>query len=131
MQTETKEGNDKIGFFSSLKFKIMLLTEIFVVIAVTGCIIIAMPASSKLITEQARSSMLSLTKASARTLEYEISNAEGEVPQEMLAGVLADAKLDGVETSYSYLEPRPERSSQTDSGRPEQRRCPKTGRNYI
>ena len=103
MQTETKEGNDKIGFFSSLKFKIMLLTEIFVVIAVTGCIIIAMPASSKLITEQARSSMLSLTKASARTLEYEISNAEGEVPQEMLAGVLADAKLDGVETSYSYL----------------------------
>lgn len=101
MEKEMKE--DRVGFFHSLKFKIMILAEIFVVIAVVGCIIIALPTSSKLITQQARSSMLSLTKASARTLEYEISEAGGEMPVEMLAGVLADAKLDGVDSSYSYL----------------------------
>lgn len=101
METEMKD--DKVGFFHSLKFKIMILAEVFVAIAVIGCIIIALPTSSKLIREQARSSMLSLTKASARTLEYEISAAGGEMPAEMLAGVLADAKLEGVNSSYSYL----------------------------
>lgn len=100
---ETVMKDDKVGFFHSLKFKIMILAEVFVAIAVIGCIIIALPTSSKLIREQARSSMLSLTKASARTLEYEISAAGGEMPAEMLAGVLADAKLEGVNSSYSYL----------------------------
>lgn len=102
METEIKDDS-RVGFFHSLKFKIMILAEVFVIIAVTGCIIIALPTSSTLIREQARSSMLSLTKASARTLEYEISSAGGEMPAEMLAGVLADAKLEGVDSSYSYL----------------------------
>lgn len=47
--------------------------------------------------------MLSLTKASARMLEFEISSADGEMPVEMLSGILADAKLEGVDSSYSYL----------------------------
>lgn len=97
------KNNSKVGFFRSLKFKIMVLAQAFLVIAVVGCIVIAMPTSSKLIREQARSSMLSLTKASARMLEYEISGSGGEMPIEMLAGILVDAKLEGVESSYSYL----------------------------
>lgn len=103
LQMETKKSDSRVGFFHSLKFKIMVLAEVFVIIAVAGCIVIALPKSSGLIREQARSSMLSLTKASARTLEYEISDAGGEMPAEMLAGVLADSKLDGVSSSYSYL----------------------------
>lgn len=102
MKEETK-NNDNVGFFHSLKFKIMILAETFLVIAVVGCIMIAIPTSSRLIREQARSSMLSLTKASARMLNYEISGANGEMPVEMLAGVLSDAKLEGVDSSYSYL----------------------------
>lgn len=98
-----KKDNNKVGFFYSLKFKIMILAEFFLIIAVVGCILIALPTSSKLIREQARSSMLSLTKASARMLEYEISIAGGEMPLEMLAGILSDAKLEGVDSSYSYL----------------------------
>ncbi len=102
MSSQTKDNN-KVNFFQSLKFKLTLLTVLLIVIAVTGCVAIAIPASSKLITEQVRSSMLSLTEASARTLEYEISSANGEMPTEMLDGVLADAKLEGTESSYSYL----------------------------
>lgn len=102
MEKKKKDSN-KVGFFHSLKFKIMILAEVFLVIAVVGCIVIAVPTSSRLIREQARSSMLSLTKSSARTLEYEISNADGELPVEMLSGILADAKLEGVDSSYSYL----------------------------
>lgn len=102
METEMKDDS-KVSFFHSLKFKIMILAEVFVIIAVVGCILIALPASTRLIKQQARSSMLSLTEASARTLEYEIANAGGEMPAEMLAGVLADAKLEGVDSSYSYF----------------------------
>lgn len=101
MRAET--DNNKVKFIHSLRFKITLLTVLLIVISVTGCVFIAIPASSKLIKEQVRSSMLSLTEASARTLEYEISSANGEMPVEMLDGVLADAKLEGTETSYSYL----------------------------
>lgn len=102
MEKNNKNSN-KVGFFNSLKFKIMILAEVFLVIAVVGCIVIAIPASSKLIREQARSSMLSLTKATARMLEYEISSTGGEMPVEMLSGILSDAKLEGVDSSYSYL----------------------------
>jgi len=97
------KNDKKVNFFHSLKFKIMILAEAFLIIAVIGCIVIAIPTSSRLIREQARSSMLSLTKASARMLEYEITGAGGEMPVEMLAGILADAKLVGVDSSYSYL----------------------------
>ncbi len=100
---KNKKNDSKVGFFHSLKFKIMILAESFLVIAVIGCTMIALPTSSKLIKEQARSSMLSLTKSSARTLEYEISNTDEEIPAETLTGILADAKLDGVDSSYSYL----------------------------
>lgn len=101
---EKKENNGKVKFFHSLKFKIMIVAELFLILAVVGCILIALPTSSKLIREQARSSMLSLTKASARTLEYEISDAGGdELPVSMIEGILGDAKLEGVDSSYSYL----------------------------
>lgn len=102
MEKNNKNSN-KVGFFNSLKFKIMILAEVFLVIAVVGCIVIAIPASSKLIREQAHSSMLSLTKATARMLEYEISSTGGEMPAEMLSEILSDAKLEGVDSSYSYL----------------------------
>ena len=92
-----------MGIFHSLKFKVMILAETFLIIAVVGCILITLPTSSKLIREQARNSMLSLTEASAKMLEYEISDMSGEMPVEMLSGILADAKLEGVDSSYSYL----------------------------
>lgn len=100
---EERKKSDKVGFFHSLKFKVMILAESFLVIAVVGCIVIALPTSSRLIREQARNSMLSLTKSSAKMLNYEVSSADGEMPVEMLAGILADAKLEGVDSSYSYL----------------------------
>lgn len=93
----------KVKFFHSLKFKIMLLSEFLLIIAVLGCIFLTMPTSSKLIREQARSSMLSLTKSSAKTLEYEINISGGQLPTEILTGILGDAKLEGVDSSYSYL----------------------------
>lgn len=100
---KNNKNADKVQFFHSLKFKIMILAEIFLIIAVVGCILIALPTSSKLIREQARSSMLSLTKSSAKMLEYEISSANGKMPEEMLAGILSDSKLEDVDSSYSYL----------------------------
>lgn len=98
----TKNNRNKVGFFHSLKFKVMILAESFLIIAVVGCILIALPTSSRLIREQARSSMLSLTKSSAKMLEYEISGAGGEMPAGMFAGILADTRLEGVDSSYSY-----------------------------
>lgn len=98
-----KKSNNKVSIFHSLKFKVMILAEVFLIIAVVGCIAITLPRSSKLIREQARNSMLSLTTAFAKMLEYEISSADGEMPVEMLESILADAKLEGVDSSYSYL----------------------------
>lgn len=100
---ENRKNDSKVGIFHSLKFKVMILAEAFLIIAIVGCMLIILPASSRLIREQARNSMLSLTEASAKMLEYEISVAGGEMPAEMLSGILSDAKLEGVDSSYSYL----------------------------
>lgn len=100
---KNRKDDSRVGIFHSLKFKVMILAETFLIIAVVGCILITLPTSSKLIREQARNSMLSLTEASAKMLEYEISGMSGEMPVEMLSGILADAKLEGVDSSYSYL----------------------------
>lgn len=98
-----KKSNNIVSIFHSLKFKVMILAEAFLMIAVVGCIAITLPTSSKLIKEQARGSMLSLTKSSAKMLNYKISTANGEMPIEMLAEVLEDVKLEDVDSSYSYL----------------------------
>lgn len=98
-----KKNDSKVGFFHSLKFKVMLLAESFLIIAVVGCVALTLPTSSRLIKEEARNSMLSLTEAFAKMLEYEISSTDGEMPVEMLEGILADAKLEDVDSSYSYL----------------------------
>lgn len=102
MEQIAKDGN-KVLFFQSLKFRIMLIAEAFLIIAVAGCIAIALPKSSKLIVEQARNTMLSLTGANAKMLEYEIAGAGGEMSAEMLAECLSDVKLSGVASSYMYL----------------------------
>lgn len=102
MEQDGKDTN-KILFFRSLKFRIMLIAEAFLIIAVAGCIAIALPKSSGLITEQARNTMLSLTEANARMLEYEIAAGDGEVRAEMLAESLSGVKLSGVSSSYVYL----------------------------
>lgn len=102
MEKIAKDGN-KVRFFQSLKFRIMLIAEAFLIIAVAGCIAIALPKSSKLIVEQARNTMLSLTESNARMLEYEIAGANGEMSAEMLAESLSDVKLSGVSSSYMYL----------------------------
>lgn len=102
MEQIAKDGN-KVLFFQSLKFRIMLIAEAFLIIAVAGCIAIALPKSSKLIVEQARNTMLSLTESNARMLEYEIAGADGEMNAEMLTESLSDIKLSGISSSYMYL----------------------------
>lgn len=100
---ETNAAGSRVHFFHSLRFKIMILAEVFVIIAVNACNLIALPRSQKLIKEQARNSMMSLTIAYAGTMEYEIALSDGEMPVAMLEGILSDATLDGVDSSYSYL----------------------------
>lgn len=102
MEQIAKDGN-RISFFQSLKFRIMLIAEVFLIIAVAGCIAIALPKSSKLIVEQARNTMLSLTESNAKMLEYEIAGTDGEMNIEMLTESLSDVKLSGVSSSYMYL----------------------------
>ncbi len=102
MNTNNK-SKKRVSFFHSLKFKVMLLAEFFILVAISASIWIALPKSQALIREQASNAMLSLTEAYARMMEYEISVAGGEMPDEMLAGVLSEAKLDGVDSSYSYF----------------------------
>lgn len=102
MNTNNK-SKKRVSFFHSLKFKVMLLAEFFILIAISASIWIALPKSQALIKEQASNAMLSLTEAYARMMEYEISVAGGEMSGEMLAGVLSEAKLDGVDSSYSYF----------------------------
>lgn len=98
-----KDTNGKVGFFNSLKFRIMILMVVFVLLANGANILIALPKSRTLITEQSRNAMMSLTEAYARMLEYEISQAGGEMPDEMLSGVLSEVRLEGVDSSYSYF----------------------------
>lgn len=99
----TSQDNSKVSFIHSLKFKIMLLVMGFILLANAANIVIAMSGSRTLIKEQAHSSMLSLTEAYSRMLEYEIEEEGGTMPVEMLEGILSNAKLEGVSSSYAYM----------------------------
>lgn len=100
---ETDNANAKVRFFSSIKFKIMLLALAFILLANGANIMTSLPKSKSIIRNQARSAMLSLTQSYAQMLELEMEEEGGELSAEMLAELLSKAKLDGVDSSYSYL----------------------------
>ena len=98
---ENGSSNTGGGFFHSISFKI-IITIIFTAVLTVGiCMFTVIPKSKTALITSTKESLLYLAEAERSLLEYAISD-EGATT-EQYAEILADVKIDGVESSYAYL----------------------------
>lgn len=106
MPNEQKKTKNKVSVFHSMRTKIMLLVQIG---ALCSCIMVlqmTVPRAEEELTRLTQNSLLSLARAYAVGMETEIAERESagiEMDYDAYAGILADANMEGVESSYAYM----------------------------
>lgn len=105
-QTTTTKSKHRVSPFHSMRTKIMLLVQIG---ALCSCIMVlqmTVPRAEEEITRLTQNSLLSLARAYAVGMETEIAEREksgSEMDYDAYADILADANMEGVESSYAYM----------------------------
>ena len=106
MPNEQGKSKHKVSVFHSMRTKIMLLVQIG---ALCSCIMVlqmTVPRAEEELITLTQNSMLSLAKAYAAGMETEITEYQQhgrKLTYEAYAGILAGAKMEGVESSYAYM----------------------------
>lgn len=96
----------KVSALHSMRTKIMLLVQIGALCACIMVLQMTVPKAEGELTQLTQNSLLSLAKAYAVGMETEIAQMEQldrEMTYEDYAGILAEAKVEGVESSYAYM----------------------------
>ncbi len=105
-QTTTTKSKHRVSPFHSMRTKIMLLVQIG---ALCSCIMVlqmTVPRAEEELTRLTQNSLLSLARAYAVGMETEIAEREksgSEMDYDAYADILADANMEGVESSYAYM----------------------------
>lgn len=102
-QTNSKH---RVSVLHSMRMKIMLLVQIGALCSCLMVLQMTVPRAEEELTTLTQNSLLSLAKAYAVGMETEIKEMESsgrEMSYENYAGILADAKMEGVESSYAYM----------------------------
>ena len=105
-QTTTTKSKHRVSLLHSMRTKIMLLVQIG---ALCSCIMVlqmTVPRAEEELTRLTQNSLLSLARAYAVGMETEIAERESagiEMDYDAYAGILADANMEGVESSYAYM----------------------------
>lgn len=105
-QTTTTKSKRRVSPLHSMRTKIMLLVQIG---ALCSCIMVlqmTVPRAEEELTRLTQNSLLSLARAYAVGMETEIAERESagiEMDYDAYAGILADANMEGVESSYAYM----------------------------
>ncbi|MDE7312073.1 MAG: methyl-accepting chemotaxis protein [Eubacterium sp.] len=95
-----EEAKDKVHFFHSISFKVTLVVVIASMICILANVINAERGAEKAIRALNDEYLLSVASNSAET----ISNIpEGQFSYEACAGMISSVKMEGIESSYSYL----------------------------
>ena len=103
---ESQENNgeimEKVGFFSSLKFKIALLTLMSVIVSVGIVMFILVPPTQKMLKNQAKNYMLDVTVSNGNMLET-LRKAVRLSNPDALASAFENVNIEGVKSSYAYV----------------------------
>lgn len=105
-QTTTTKSKRRVSPLHSMRTKIMLLVQVG---ALCSCIMVlqmTVPRAEEELTRLTQNSLLSLARAYAVGMETEIAERESagiEMDYDAYAGILADANMEGVESSYAYM----------------------------
>ena len=94
------EKREKVSVIHSISAKVMFLTVVVVVLAVAGTLVSAAMGSSSVVSDLTSDYILTIAQMGARTID--------NIPEELAdtdeyAGVMADMKMNGVDSSYAYL----------------------------
>lgn len=105
-QRNLKTGKQKVSVLHSMRTKIMLLLQIGALCACIMVLRMTVPKAENELTQLTQNSLLSLTKAYAVGMETEIEQTEQagkEMDYDAYARILAEAKVEGAESSYAYM----------------------------
>ena len=90
---------NKVSFFYSISFKIMLMVAVCIIITVTVCTTILVRNSKQEVTGVTKDYMLYIAKSHKDALNMKA----GETSPIILETIIGDVKIEGVDSSYGYL----------------------------
>lgn len=106
MSNEQTKPKHRVSVLHSMRTKIMLLVQIGALCSCLMVLQMTVPRAEEELTSLAQNSMLSLVKAYAAGMETEITEYQQHgraLNYDAYAGILADAKMEGGESSYAYM----------------------------
>lgn len=106
MSNEQTKQKHRVSVLHSMRTKIMLLVQIGALCSCLMVLQMTVPRAEEELTSLAQNSMLSLVKAYAAGMETEITEYQQHgraLNYDAYAGILADAKMEGGESSYAYM----------------------------
>lgn len=106
MSNEQTKPKHRVSVLHSMRTKIMLLVQIGALCSCLMVLQMTVPRAEEELTSLTQNSMLSLVKAYAAGMETEITEYQQHgraLNYDAYARILADAKMEGVESSYAYM----------------------------
>lgn len=91
---------DRVTFFHSIAFKIVLLVFVMIVCTVVPCVIISRVQTESVLSETNRNYILSLAEEGASTINTITLNAGEDVDY---AEIMQGIQMEGVDSAYAYL----------------------------
>ena len=105
MNNTIEKGDKKVGFFKSLKFKVVLVILCSVVVTYFALEIVLLSNSREMLKETNGNYLLDLAGTSSLVIENMIASygEQTATSYEALNSVLKDIKLEGIDSSYAYV----------------------------
>lgn len=106
MTDKQKKVKHRVSILHSMRTKIMLLVQIGALCSCLMVLQMTVPRSEEELTTLTQNAMLSLARAYAAGMETEIMEYQQhgrKLNYDAYAGILASAKMEGVESSYAYM----------------------------
>ncbi len=97
-----KEKKEKVGLFSKISFKIVLIIALAGALTSTLTMLMIVPRSTEQVEEMTQNEMVSLTKAYATDLNDKLVE-KSVLSYDGYANLLKEVQVSGLESSYAYL----------------------------
>lgn len=97
-----KESKTRVGFFSKISFKVVLIIALAGAITATLTMLMTVPRSTEQVEEMTQSGMENLAKAYSADLNDKLTEKD-VLSYDGYANLLKDVKVSGLESSYAYL----------------------------
>lgn len=102
-RTEENTAAGKIGFAKKMGVKITGLIAIAVLLASTICMLIVVPNTISIVTDNVQGELRSLVMAYASRVNEKLIDLNGVISYDGYKNMLQNMKIDGVESSYAFV----------------------------